>query len=66
MGENFVVFMAFHSIANLFLQITSLSIGDISLHKCYSKHFTVYSHFHSKCGNFPCGCFPYTVIHLNC
>ena len=41
-GENFAVF---HSIANLFPQIMSLSISNISLQACYRESFPANNHF---------------------
>ena len=49
-GKTFTVF---HSIANLFLQNMALSIGNISLQKCYSESFTMKSHFPIKTQKFP-------------
>ena len=42
------VFAIFHSTMNLFLQIMTLSISNISLQKCYSESFTVSSYFPLK------------------
>ena len=44
-GKTFVVFMVFHSIANLFPQIMALSIGNTSLQACYSESFPVNNRF---------------------
>ena len=50
--------MAFYSITNLFLQVMALLIVNLSLQNCYSKGFTMNSHFHSKCKSFPLWMFP--------
>ena len=40
--------MVFNSITNHFLQVMALLIDDLSLQNCYSKGFTMNSHFHSN------------------
>ena len=45
--------VVFHSIANVFLQIMTLSISNISLQKCYSKVLLWIAIFHWKHESFP-------------
>ena len=46
------VFMPFHSIMNLFLQIMTFSISSIRLEQCYNESFTTNSHFPLKTQKF--------------
>ena len=52
-GLIFHNFNGFHSIVNLFMWITALLIGNISLHCCYSKSYTMNNHFPLKTQKFP-------------
>ena len=59
-GKYFVIF---HSIVNLLLWIMALSVGNVSLHKCYSKSFIVNSYFPFKMWKFSIvDVYPYAVI----
>ena len=61
------ILVDFHSITNLFLQIMALTIRNISLQKCYSKHFTMNSHFPLKAQRVsPVYIFLDTVYGINC
>ena len=51
--QNFVVFMVFHLIANLFPCIMTLLIGNIYLQACYHKGFMQITIFLSKHESFP-------------